>query len=205
MHYIPSVSIPTYEGNKNFDIYSMLLYERIIFISGEITADLASLIVSEILYLEAMAEEEKITIYINSQGGEVNAGIAIYDAIKHFKCPVSTIGTGLCASMGAIILSSGDEGLRYAYENCEIMIHQPLGGSEGQVSDLEIMTKRFIYLKNKLTSILVENTKQETKKVTQDCDRNFFLSSEEAKKYHLIDDILISKSSKEKSLTPCNK
>ena len=107
--------------------------------------------------------------------------------------------------MGAIILSSGDEGLRYAYENCEIMIHQPLGGSEGQVSDLEIMTKRFIYLKNKLTSILVENTKQETKKVTQDCDRNFFLSSEEAKKYHLIDDILISKSSKEKSLTPCNK
>ena len=205
MHYIPSVSIPTYEGNKNFDIYSMLLYERIIFISGEITADLASLIVSEILYLEAMSEEEKITIYINSPGGEVNAGLAIYDAIMHCKCPVSTIGTGLCASMGAIILSSGDEGLRYAYENCEIMIHQPLGGSEGQVSDLEIMTKRFIYLKNKLTSILVENTKQETKKVTQDCDRNFFLSSEEAKKYHLIDDILISKSSKEKSLTPCNK
>ena len=205
MHYIPSVSSPTYEGNKNFDIYSMLLYERIIFISGEITADLASLIVSEILYLEAMSEEEKITIYINSPGGEVNAGLAIYDAIRHCKCPVSTIGTGLCASMGAIILSSGDEGLRYAYENCEIMIHQPLGGSEGQVSDLEIMTKRFIYLKNKLTSILVENTKQETKKVTQDCDRNFFLSSEEAKKYHLIDDILISKSSKEKSLTPCNK
>lgn len=205
MHYIPSVSIPTYEGNKNFDIYSMLLYERIIFISGEITADLASLIVSEILYLEAMSEEEKITIYINSPGGEVNAGLAIYDVIRHCKCPVSTIGTGLCASMGAIILSSGDEGLRYAYENCEIMIHQPLGGSEGQVSDLEIMTKRFIYLKNKLTSILVENTKQETKKVTQDCDRNFFLSSEEAKKYHLIDDILISKSSKEKSLTPCNK
>ena len=205
MHYIPSVSIPTYEGNKNFDIYSMLLYERIIFISGEITADLASLIVSEILYLEAMSEEEKITIYINSPGGAVNAGLAIYDAIRHCKCPVSTIGTGLCASMGAIILSSGDEGLRYAYENCEIMIHQPLGGSEGQVSDLEIMTKRFIYLKNKLTSILVENTKQETKKVIQDCDRNFFLSSEEAKKYHLIDDILISKSSKEKSLTPCNK
>ena len=186
------------------DIWTANLNSRIVHCFGEIEENMAESIVAQLLYLDAQNHED-IQFYINSYGGDVTAGLAIYDAIKHCKCPVSTIGTGLCASMGAIILSSGDEGLRYAYENCEIMIHQPLGGSEGQVSDLEIMTKRFIYLKNKLTSILVENTKQETKKVTQDCDRNFFLSSEEAKKYHLIDDILISKSSKEKSLTPCNK
>lgn len=205
MQIIPAVNIPTKGGEKNFDIFSMLLNQRIIYIIGEITEDLASTIVSEILYLQAIDDEEKITIYISSPGGDVNSGLAIYDAIKASPCPVSTIGIGLCASMGAVLLSSGTEGLRKAYPNCEIMIHQPLGTTNGQVSDLEIMTKRFLYLKHKLIKILSENSHQSIEKVTKDCDRNFFLSSEEAKDYHLIDCIVSSISSNEKSFIPCNK
>ena len=160
---------------------------------------MASIIVSQILYLQAINSKEQITIYINSPGGEVNAGLAIYDAIKASSCPISTIGIGLCASMGAVLLSSGSKGLRYAYENCEIMIHQPLGGTNGQVSDLEIMTQRFIALKNKLNLILAQNTSQNIQKVAKDCDRNFFLTSKEALEYHLIDDIFKTMSSNEKS------
>ena len=202
MNYIPSVTIPGKDENKIYDLYSMLLSERVIFLTGEINEHLASIIVSEIIYLSAINQKEKITIYINSPGGDVNAGLAIYDAMQVSPCPIETIGVGLCASMGAFILSSGDQGLRKAYPNCEIMIHQPLGGTNGQVSDIEIMTKRFSYLKEKLTSILSHNTHQEIKKIAKDCDRNFFLNSQEALEYHLIDAIVTTKSSKEKSFTP---
>jgi ATP-dependent Clp protease protease subunit len=199
MNFIPAVSLKNKDGLKNYDIYSMLLSERIIFLTGEINEELASLIVSEILYLQAVKPKDQITIYINSPGGEVNAGLAIYDAIKASTCPISTIGIGLCASMGAIILSSGTKGLRYAYENCEIMIHQPLGGTNGQVSDLEIMTKRFSQLKDVLNKILSSNTNQSKEKVAKDCDRNFFMNANDALKYHLIDEIVSTMSSKEKS------
>lgn len=199
MAYIPAVTLKSKDGIKNSDILSMLLSERIIFLIGEINDEVASIIVSQILYLQAINSKEQITIYINSPGGEVNAGLAIYDAIKASSCPISTIGIGLCASMGAVLLSSGSKGLRYAYENCEIMIHQPLGGTNGQVSDLEIMTQRFIALKNKLNLILAQNTSQNIEKVAKDCDRNFFLTSKEALEYHLIDDIFKTMSSNEKS------
>lgn len=195
MNFIPAVSIKNNDGIKNFDIYSMLLSERIIFIVGEINDELASLIISEILYLQAINPKKQITIYINSPGGEVNAGLAIYDVIKSSSCPISTVGIGLCASMGAILLSSGTKGLRYAFENCEIMIHQPLGGTNGQVSDLEIMTKRFSYLKENLYKILSQNTSQKIEKIAKDCDRNFFLNAKEALNYHLIDDIFNTMSS----------
>lgn len=189
MNFIPAVTLKNKDGIKNSDIFSMLLSERIIFLTGEINDQLASLIISQILYLQAINQEEKINIYINSPGGEVNAGLAIYDVIKSCPCPISTIGIGLCASMGALLLSSGTKGLRCAYENCEIMIHQPLGGTNGQVSDLEIMTKRFSLLKDNLNHILASNSSQPIEKVARDCDRNFFLSAKEAKEYHLIDDI----------------
>ena len=197
MNYIPSVTIPGKDENKIYDLYSMLLSERIIFITGEINDTLASTIVSEIIYLSAVSQKKKITIYINSPGGEVNSGLAIYDAMKNSPCPIETIGIGLCASMGALLLSSGDKGLRKAYKNCEIMIHQPLGGTNGQVSDIEIMTKRFAYLKEQITEILSKNTSQPIKKITKDCDRNFFLNSNEALEYHLIDEIVDTISSKE--------
>lgn len=197
MNYIPSVTIPGKDENKVYDLYSMLLSERIIFLTGEINDAMASTIVSEIIYLSAASQKEKITIYINSPGGEVNAGLAIYDAMKASPCPIETIGLGLCASMGALLLSSGDKGLRKAYENCEIMIHQPLGGTNGQVSDIEIMTRRFALLKEQITKILAKNTSQQIKKITKDCDRNFFLTSKEALDYHLIDEIVETISSKE--------
>ena len=199
MTFIPAVSLKNKDGIKNYDIYSMLLSERIIFITGEINDELASVVVSELLYLQAINQKEQITIYINSPGGEVNAGLAIYDVIKSSPCPISTIGIGLCASMGAVLLSSGTKGKRFAYENCEIMIHQPLGGTNGQVSDLEIMTKRFLIIKDNLNKILSLNCSTPIEKVARDCDRNFFMSAKEALEYHLIDDIFKTMSSNEKS------
>lgn len=197
MNFIPSVSVPGKDENKIYDLYSLLLSERIIFITGEINDVLASNIVSQIIYLSAVSQKKKISIYINSPGGEVNSGLAIYDAMKSSPCPIETIGIGLCASMGALLLSSGDKGLRKAYPNCEIMIHQPLGGTNGQVSDIEIMTKRLASLKEQLTNILAKNTNQTIKKIAKDCDRNFFLNSLEALEYHLIDEIVETISSKE--------
>ena len=135
-----------------------------------------------------MDSKEKIIMYINSPGGSVSAGLAIYDMMNYIKAPVETIGLGLCASMGALILSSGK--IRKAHENCEIMIHQPLGGSNGQVSDLEIMTNRFLYLKNKLNEILSKNTSKPIEQIVKDTDRNYFMNPEEAKKYNLIDEVI---------------
>ena len=197
MNFIPAVSIPSKDGNKNYDIFSLLLSERIIFITGEINDELASLVISEMLYLEAISKDTKINIYINSPGGAVSSGLAIYDVMKKIKCPISTIGIGICASMGAFLLSSGTKGLRYAYENCDIMIHQPLGGTNGQVSDLEITTRYFMKIKDKINRILSMNTGKSIKKIASDTDRDYFLSSKEAKDYGLIDEIFETISSKE--------
>ena len=188
MNIVPAVSISSFEGSKNYDLFSLLLKERIVILSGEITDELATLITSELLYLNAIAPNEKIIMYINSPGGSVSAGLAIYDMMNYITSPIETIGLGLCASMGAIILSSGKT--RKAHKNCEIMIHQPLGGSNGQVSDLEIMTNRFLYLKNKLNEILAKNTSNPIDKIIKDTDRNYFMNAEEAKKYNLVDEII---------------
>jgi len=190
MNIIPAVTLSSFEGTKSYDIFSLLLKERIIILNGEINDDMANIIIAELLYLNASSPKEKITIYINSPGGSVTSGLAIYDVINSFSCTIETIGIGMCASMGAFLLSSGTKGHRKAYKNCEIMIHQPLGGSNGQVSDLEIMTNRFKYLKDKLNNILAFNTSQPIKKIIKDTDRNYFLNAKEAKEYHLIDSII---------------
>ncbi len=190
MPIIPTIITNNYDGKESKDIFSLLLEQRIIMINDEITDQLAALIVAEILFLNAKDQTEPITIYINSPGGSIYAGLAIYDIIKKVECPISTIGIGLCASMGAFLLSSGDRGKRFALENTEIMIHQPLGGSQGQVSDIEIMTKRYLYLKNKLNQMLAAHTGQDIKKIAKDTDRDYFMSSFEAKEYGLIDDVI---------------
>lgn len=190
MPIIPTIITNNYDGKESKDIFSLLLEQRIIMINDEITDQLAALIVAEILFLNAKDQTEPITIYINSPGGSIYAGLAIYDIIKKVECPISTIGIGLCASMGAFLLSSGDKGRRFALENTEIMIHQPLGGSQGQVSDIEIMTKRYLYLKNKLNQMLSAHTGQDIKKIAKDTDRDYFMSSLEAKEYGLIDDVI---------------
>ncbi len=190
MPIIPTIITNNYDGKESKDIFSLLLEQRIIMINDEITNQLAALIVAEILFLNAKDQTEPITIYINSPGGSIYAGLAIYDIIKKVECPISTIGIGLCASMGAFLLSSGDKGRRFALENTEIMIHQPLGGSQGQVSDIEIMTKRYLYWKNKLNQMLAAHTGQDIKKIAKDTDRDYFMSSLEAKEYGLIDDVI---------------
>lgn len=190
MPIIPTIITNNYDGKESKDIFSLLLEQRIIMINDEITDQLAALIVAEILFLNAKDQTEPITIYINSPGGSIYAGLAIYDIIKKVECPISTIGIGLCASMGAFLLSSGDKGRRFALENTEIMIHQPLGGSQGQVSDIEIMTKRYLYLKHKLNQMLAAHTGQSIKKIAKDTDRDYFMSSLEAKEYGLIDDVI---------------
>ncbi len=190
MQYIPAVSIENFNGSKSYDLFSLLLKERIIMLSGEVNDDLANIIISELLYLSALSNEEKITLYINSPGGSVTSGLAIYDVMKSCTCPIETIGVGMCASMGAFLLSAGTKGYRKAYKNCEIMIHQPLGGFQGQVTDMDIMNKQYIYLKNRLIELLSEHTSQTKEKIALDTERNYFMSSKEAEEYHLIDEVI---------------
>lgn len=190
MQYIPAVSIECFNGTKTYDLFSLLLKERIIVITGEINDELSHIVISELLYLSAIDKEEKITIYINSPGGSVTSGLAIYDVMKACSCPIETIGVGICASMGAFLLSSGSKGYRKAYQNCEIMIHQPLGGFQGQVTDMDIMNKQYLYLKSLLINLLSKHTNQKKEKIAQDTERNYFMTSKEAKEYRLIDEII---------------
>lgn len=187
MRYIPAVNVKSYDGNSSYDLYSLLLKERIIMLTGEIDDTLSEIVCSELIFLNAKDQELPISIYIDSPGGSVTAGMAIYDVMKAIEAPIKTIGLGLCASMAAFLLSSGDKGYRYAYPNAEIMIHQPIGQTQGQVSDLEIMTKRFISLKNKLNSILASNTNKSLEEIEKDTYRDNFLTADEAIEYGLID------------------
>ena len=157
-------------------------------ITGEINDDLASIVIGEIIYLNALSPNEKITLYINSPGGSVTAGLSIYDTMKYIKPKVVTIGMGLCASMGAFLLSSGDK--RYALENTKIMIHQPLGGAKGQATDIMIVAEEIIRIKKKLNEILSKNTNQPLSKIEQDTERDFYMDSEQAVKYGIIDSII---------------
>lgn len=190
MALIPYVVEQTGAGERSYDIYSRLLKDRIIFIGEAIDEHLASLVVAQLLYLEAEDPDKDINIYINSPGGSISAGMAIYDTMKYIKPQVSTICVGMAASMGAFLLAAGEKGKRYALPNAEIMIHQPLGGVQGQAEDIKIHAEWIMRTKEKLNKILSENTGQSLKTVSKDTDRDYFMSAEEAKKYGIVDKVI---------------
>ncbi len=190
---IPMVVEQTNRGERSYDIYSRLLEDRIIFLSGEIDDNTANSVVAQLIYLEAKDPQKDISLYINSPGGSVSAGMAIYDTMNYIKCDVSTICVGLAASMGAFLLSSGEKGKRYALPNSEIMIHQPLGGAQGQASDIAIQAEQILKIKEKMNEILAKNSNQPLEKIKADADRDFYMSAEEAVKYGLIDRIFYTR------------
>ncbi len=187
---IPYVIEQTSQGERSYDIYSRLLKDRVIFLSGEIYDEMANIVVSQLLFLEMEDPKADVTIYINSPGGSITAGMAIYDTMQHIKCDVKTVCVGMAASMGAILLTSGTKGKRYCLPSSEVMIHQPLGGAQGQASDIEISAKRIIRMKKQLNSILSKNTGQSLTQIQEDTDRDNFFTAKEAKKYGLIDEVL---------------
>lgn len=190
---IPMVIDRTDNGERSFDIFSRLLEDRVVFLSGEITDDVANLVVAQLIYLESKDPTKDIALYINSPGGSVTAGLAIYDTMKYIRCDVSTICIGMAASMGAFLLSSGTKGKRFALPNSEIMIHQVLGGSQGQASDVEIHTRQLLKMKKKLNTILAENVGKKVSEVEKDTDRDNYLSAEEAKTYGIVDEVFYSR------------
>lgn len=187
---IPSVIEKTSRGERSYDIYSRLLKERIVFLAGPINDNIANLIVAQLLFLINEDSDKEIKLYINSPGGSVTAGMAIYDTMQYVKTPISTLCFGIAASMGAVILAAGNPGKRYALKNSEIMLHQVMSGIQGQASDIEIEAKQVLKIKTNINKILANHTKQNIKKIEQDTDRNFWLSSEEAKKYGIVDGVL---------------
>ena len=193
MSLVPYVVDQTSRGERSYDIFSRLLNDRIILLSEEVNDTTASLIVAQLLFLEAEDPEKDIQLYINSPGGSVTAGLAIYDTMQYVKPDVSTICVGMAASMGAFLLSSGAKGKRIALPNAEIMIHQPSGGSRGQATDIQIQAQHIQKTKEKLNRILAENSGQPLEKVERDCERDHFMSAEEAKDYGLIDRVIHSR------------
>lgn len=187
MYLVPTVIDRTEKGERAYDIYSRLLEDRIIFLSGEINDEIANTVVAQLIYLEAKDSDKDISLYINSPGGSVTAGMAIYDTMNYIKCDVSTICVGMAASMGAFLLSSGKKGKRFALPNSEVMIHQPLGGAQGQASDVLISAEHIKKTKEKLTRIIAENCGQSYEKVLADTDRDNYLSAKEAQEYGLVD------------------
>ena len=190
---IPYVVEQTGGGERTYDIYSRLLEDRIIFLTGEVNDVTADLIVAQLIYLEGKDATKDISLYINSPGGSVSAGFAIYDTMNYIKCDVSTICIGLAASMGAFLLSSGAKGKRYALPNSEIMIHQPLGGAQGQASDIAIQANAILRTKKRLNTILAQNTSQPIEKIEIDTDRDNFMNAEEALAYGLVDKIFYTR------------
>ena len=193
MSLVPYVVEQTNRGERSYDIFSRLLNDRIIFLGEEVNATTASLVVAQLLYLEAQDPDKEIQLYINSPGGSVTDGMAIYDTMQYIKCDVSTICVGMAASMGAFLLSSGTKGKRLALPNAEIMIHQPSAGTNGQVTDMAIHLRRLEIIKKRLNHILADNTGQSVETVTADCERDNFMTAEEAKEYGLIDKVIYSR------------
>lgn len=193
MALVPIVVEQTSKGERSYDIYSRLLKERIIFLADEVNDVTASLVVAQLLFLESEDMDKDIHLYINSPGGSITAGMAIYDTMQYIKPDVSTICIGMAASMGAFLLSSGAKGKRYALPNSEVMIHQPLGGFRGQATDIDIHAKRILKMKDTLNKILSENTGKPLKQIEADVERDYFLSSDEAKEYGLIDNVITKK------------
>lgn len=190
MALVPYVVEQTNRGERSYDIFSRLLNDRIIVLSDEVNDATASLVVAQLLYLEAQDPEKDISLYINSPGGSVTAGFAIYDTMQYIKCDVSTICMGMAASMGAFLLSAGAKGKRYALPNSDIMIHQPSGGAQGQATEIEITAKHILKTKAKLNKILAENTGKPIEVIAQDTERDNFMSAEEALEYGLIDKVI---------------
>ena len=189
MSLVPMVVEQTSRGERSYDIFSRLLNDRIIMLCEEVNDASASLVVAQLLYLESQDPDKDISLYINSPGGSVTAGMAIYDTMQFIKCDVSTICVGMAASMGAFLLSSGAKGKRFSLPNSEIMIHQPLGGAQGQASDIKIQADHIMKIKDRINKILAANTNQPLKKIEKDVDRDNYMSAEEALKYGLIDRI----------------
>ena len=199
MALIPMVIDQTGGSERSYDIYSRLLEDRIVFLTGEINDATANVVIAQLIYLEGKNPDKDIYLYINSPGGAVSAGIAIYDTMNYLKCDVSTICIGLAASMGAFLLSSGTKGKRFALPNSEIMIHQPLGGAQGQASDIEIQAKHIQKTKQMLNKILSKNTGKSLEIIEKDTDRDNYMTAEEAKKYGLIDNIFVTRKTKKET------
>lgn len=187
---IPMVVEKSGQGERSYDVYSRLLKERIVFLGTAIDDNVANVVVAQLLFLQSQDAKKPISLYINSPGGSVTAGMAIYDTMNLVSAPVHTFCIGQCASMGALLLTAGEKGYRHALPMSRIMIHQPLGGAEGQATDIEIRTKEILRIKKDLTQIISDTTGQSYKKVEKDCDRDYFLSALEAKKYGLVDKVL---------------
>ena len=187
---IPTVVEQTHRGERGWDIYSRLLKDRIVFLGTGINDAVANVIVAQLLFLESEDPDKEIAIYINSPGGSVTAGFAIYDTMNHVKAPVSSFCVGLAASLGAFLLSCGAKGRRFALPNCRIMVHQPWGGAQGQASDIEIQAKEILRLRDRLNKILAHNTAQPLERIQNDTDRDRFMSAYEAKEYGLVDEVM---------------
>ena len=190
MSLVPYVVEQTSRGERSYDIFSRLLNDRIVMLSEEVNDTTASLVVAQLLYLEAQDPDKDIMFYINSPGGSVTAGMAIYDTMQYIKPDVSTICIGMAASMGAFLLSSGAKGKRIALPNAEIMIHQPSGGSRGQCTDIQIQAEQILKIKNRLNAILAENTGKSVEEIERDCERDHFMTAEEAMAYGLVDKVI---------------
>ena len=193
MSLVPYVVEQTNRGERSYDIFSRLLNDRIIFLGEEVNDTSASLVVAQLLYLESQDPDKEIQLYINSPGGSVTAGMAIYDTMQYIKCDVSTICIGMAASMGAFLLSSGAKGKRIALPNAEIMIHQPSAGTQGQITDMAIHLKRLETIKKKINEIMASNTGKSVEQITADCERDNFMSAEEAREYGLIDKVIYTR------------
>ena len=187
---IPYVVEQTGKGERSYDIYSRLLLDRIVFISGEVTDEMANAVCAQLLFLQSQDAEKEISVYVNSPGGSVTAGLAIYDTMQFVKCPVATYCIGQAASMGAVLLTAGAKGKRFALPNARIMIHQPWGGAEGKASDIEITAKEILRLKEVLNGILAKHSGKTVEEVTRDTDRDHFMSAAEAKEWGLVDRIV---------------
>lgn len=187
---VPMVVDQSPRGERAYDIYSRLLKERIIFLTGQVHDDMANLIVAQLLHLESEDPDKDISIYINSPGGSVTAGMAIYDTMQYIRPDITTICIGQAASMGALLLTAGTKGKRFALENARVMIHQPLGGYQGQATDIEIHAKEILKMRERLNQILADTTGKPLKDIEKDTDRDYFMSADEAKKYGLVDEVL---------------
>ena len=190
MAYVPMVVEQTNRGERSYDIYSRLLEDRIVFLCDEVNDTTASLVVAQLLFLEAQDPDKDINLYINSPGGSVSAGMAIYDTMNYIKCDVSTICIGMAASMGAFLLSSGAKGKRFALPNSEIMIHQPLGGMQGQASDIKIHAEHILRIREKMNQLLAEHTGQSYETICRDTERDNYMSAQQAVEYGLIDRVI---------------
>ncbi len=193
MNLVPTVLEKTKYGERAYDIYSRLLKDRIIFLAGPITDTLANLVIAQMLFLASQDPKKDIQLYINTPGGSVTAGLAVYDTMQYIKCPVATICFGLAGSMGAVLLAAGEKGKRFALPNTEVLLHQVAGGATGEAIEIEITARQIIKIKNKLNKMLAKHTGQSLEKVEKDTDRDFYLSAQEAKEYGIIDEVIKAK------------